>query len=460
VDLTYSEKHRALQTEIREFAKSHGILSPKSGGGRKRPDQKTLDWQRLLFERGYVGRTVPREYGGYGADLDVVEAAIIADEFSRAGLYPGIMNQGISMLVPTLLEVGTEAQRRRWVQPTMRGETIWCQGYSEPGAGSDLAAVRTRAVLQDGHFVVNGQKIWTSSAHYADMMFLLCRTEPDKPKHDGLSYLLVPMTTPGIEVRPLQTMTGRAEFNEVFFTDVRVPLDQIVMDRGQGWYVANVTLKHERQMLGDPNKLMHRAQRIGELMERTTVGGVRVIDMPVFRDRLLRLQAEVLASRCHYLRLLTERARGEESGLKQLIVKYAGTMLGHRLSALAVDVLGAAGLAYEPLGEALEDDEATTWQIDYLYDLGLIIGGGTSQIQKNIIAERGLGLPREPKVPSPVQTVTAPSAATMEARPSAMTAESPLPPTTARAPLSATTAELPLSATTVTAPSSATTARE
>jgi len=400
MDLTYSDKHRALQAEIRAFAGSQGHLSPGLGGGRRRPDAKTLAWQRLLLERGYVARTIPRQYGGHGADPDVLEAAIIADEFSRLRLSPGIMNQGISMLVPTLLEVGTEAQRHRGVNPTIRGEVIWCQGYSEPGAGSDLASVRTQALERDGHFVVNGQKIWTSSAHYADMMFLLCRTEPDRPRHAGLSYLLVPMTTPGIEVRPLRTMTGRAEFNEVFFTDVRVPIDQIVLGRGDGWQVANVTLRHERLMLGDPNKLMHRVRRIGELMERTHVDGGRVIDMPEFRDRMLRLQAEVLASRCHHLRLLTERAGGGEPGIRQMIVKYYGTPLAHRLSSVAVDVLGAGGLGYEPRGEDADDDEATTWQIDYMYDLGLMIGGGTSQIQKNIIAERGLGLPREPRSPA------------------------------------------------------------
>jgi alkylation response protein AidB-like acyl-CoA dehydrogenase len=397
MNLTYSGQHRALQAEIREFARTHGHLSPVPGGGRKRPDRKTVDWQRLLIERGYVARTIPREYGGHGAAPDVLEAAIIADELSRAGLSPGIMNQGISMLVPTLLEVGTEEQRRRWVRPTIRGEIIWCQGYSEPGAGSDLASVRTRATVEDGHFVVDGQKIWTSSAHYADMMFLLCRTEPERPRHAGLSYLLVPMTTPGIEVRPLVTMTGRAEFNEVFFTDVRVPVDQIVMGRGDGWHVANITLKHERLVLGDPSKHMLRLEGIRDLMARTTIDGTRAIDIPELRDRLLRLQAEVLASRCHHLRLLTQRAAGLDPGLGQMVVKYFGTMLGHRLSALAVDVLGVPGLAYAPRGEALEDDEATTWQIDYMYDVGLIIGGGTSQIQKNIISERGLGLPREPR---------------------------------------------------------------
>jgi alkylation response protein AidB-like acyl-CoA dehydrogenase len=196
-------------------------------------------------------------------------------------------------------------------------------------------------------------------------------------------------------------MTARAEFSEVFLTDVRVPVDQIVMGRGDGWHVANATLRHERLLLGDPNKLMLRVERIRELMAATAIDGARAIDMPELRDRLLRLQAEVLASRCHHLRLLTERARGEDPGLGQMVVKYFGTTLAHGLSALAVDVLGAAGLAYDPRGEAVEDDEATTWQIDYMYDVGLIIGGGTSQIQKNIIAERGLGLPREPRAVAP-----------------------------------------------------------
>ncbi len=397
MDLSYSSQYRALQQEVRSFAKSYAGQSPRTGGGRKRPDKRALDWQKLLLDRGYFARNIPKDYGGYGLPLDVMELAIIADEFSSAGLSPGIMNQGISMLVPTLLEVGTKEQCAKWIGPTIRGEIIWCQGYSEPGSGSDLAAAKTHARVEDERFVVNGQKIWTSSAHFSDMMFLLCRTEPEKGKHEGLSYLLVPMTTPGIEVRPLVTMTGRAEFNETFFTDVRVPVDQIVMGRGDGWHVANVTLKYERMLLGDPNKLTHRLARVVELMKKTTLDGVRVIAIPEYRERLLKLQGEVLASKYHGLRLLTEQASGEESGVRRLIVKLNGTMILHRLSSLAVDVLGAAGLPYEPLGESMEDDEATTWQIDNMYDVGLIIGGGSSNIQKNIIGERGLGLPREPK---------------------------------------------------------------
>jgi len=398
MDLRLSEQHRALQAEIREFVRQHGYKSPKPGGGRKRPDQKTLDWQKLLVEHGYAARTIPREYGGYGAQPDVMASAIIAAEFAHANIYAGLTNQGISMLVPTLLEVGTEQQKRDYIGPTIRGDIIWCQGYSEPGSGSDLANAQTKAELRDGHWIVNGQKIWTSSAHYADMMFLLCRTEPDKPKHEGLSYLLLSMKSPGLETRPLKTMTGRSEFNEVFFTDVQVPEHQIVVGRGKGWYVANVTLKHERLMIGDASKMTHRLEQLIHLLQTTEIDGTPLIRMAEYRDRLLRLQGEVLAWKAHNLRLLTEAAQGVDSGVKRMIVKYGGTMLGFRLSSLAVDALGAAGLPYEPNGEDAEDDDATTWNIDYLYDVGLMIGGGSSNIQKNIIGERGLDLPREPKV--------------------------------------------------------------
>ncbi len=397
MDLTYSEKYVDLREQVRSFVAKWGHLSPKPGGGRQKPSPKAKDWQKRLIENGYFARTIPKAYGGSGLPFDVLELAVISDELSRANLYPGIMNQGISMFVPTLLEVGSKEQCERWIRPTIFGDIIWCQGYSEPGSGSDLAAARTSAVIEDGQFVINGQKIWTSSAHYSDMMFLLCRTEPEKSKHAGLSYLLVPMTTPGIDVRPLVTMTGRATFNETFFTDVRIPTDQIVMGRGDGWHVANVTLKYERLLLGDANRLSSRLERLRELMQRTILDGQPVMAIPEYRDRLLRLQGEVMASRYHGMRLLSEQANGEDSGVRRLITKLNGTVLGYRLTSLGVDVLGAAGLVYDPADEAAETDEATAWHIDNMYDIGLMIGGGSTNIQKNIIGERGLGLPREPK---------------------------------------------------------------
>ena len=298
------------------------------------------------------------------------------------------------MLVPTLLELGTDEQKAKWIAPTLRGETVWCQGYSEPGAGSDLANLKTRGEIDGDDYVINGQKIWTSTAKQADMIFCLVRTEPDAKKHHGISYLIFSMDTPGIEVRPLVDMTGAANFNEVFFTDVRVPRSQIVGEPGKGWQVANATLTHERGMLGDPNAAEARLLAIAELMKTETVNGTPLIDNPVLRDRLVRLQAEVYAMQAIGLRVMTSRLKKESAGMAGLLVKLQGCDLNHELARLAIDALGELGVLY---GETPYLKDNGSWQWRYMYDLGLIIGGGTAQIQKNIIAERGLGLPREPR---------------------------------------------------------------
>ncbi|MBV8976649.1 MAG: acyl-CoA dehydrogenase family protein [Alphaproteobacteria bacterium] len=389
MDLSYSHEHEAFRAEVRAFCSAHADRAPKSYLG-----EEARAWQRLLIEHGYAARTVPKQYGGYGAEPDLLKSRIIAEEFLAAGLPMGMSNQGISMLVPTLLELGSEEQKKRWIGPTLRGEVIWCQGYSEPGAGSDLAALTTRATEDGDDFVINGQKIWTSTAAQADMIFCLVRTEPDKPKHEGISYLIFSMKTPGIEVRPLVTMTGRAEFNEVFFSDVRVPKTQIVGQRGQGWLVANATLRHERGMLGDPNQAGTRLHAVIRLMEEEQVDGRRLMDNPVLRDHLLKLQARVLAMEMHGLRLLTAAAKGEDLGLARLIVKLQGCELNHQLAGFANDLLGELGILY---GDSPHLRSSGEWQTRFMFDLGLIIGGGTAQIQKNIIAERGLGMPREPK---------------------------------------------------------------
>ncbi len=264
MDLSYGPEYEAFRGEVADFLKKHGDRAPKGGTIKS---QEVRDWQALLIEHGYAARTIPREYGGYGAEPDILKSRIIAEEFARAQVNSGLGGQGISMLVPTLLEMGTEEQKRQFIAPTIRGEILWCQGYSEPGAGSDLASLRTRAELDGDEWVVNGQKIWTSTAHIADWIFCLVRTEPDAPKHQGISFLLFRMDTPGIEVRPLVDMTGNANFNETFFTDVRVPKDQIVGARGQGWQVANSILGFERDSLGDPNAMLTRLNRLMELMQ-------------------------------------------------------------------------------------------------------------------------------------------------------------------------------------------------
>jgi alkylation response protein AidB-like acyl-CoA dehydrogenase len=388
MDLSYGSEYNAFRQEIREFIKTNSHLAPKGGSTR----EDVIAWQKLLIENGYTARTIPKEYGGYGAEPDILKSRIIAEEFARAQVTPGMGGQGIAYLVPVLLELGTEDQRKQFIPPTIRGEMIWCEGYSEPNAGSDLASLRTSAVLDGDEWVVNGQKIWTSTARSAHWIFCLVRSDTDAPKHKGISFLLFSMDTPGIEVRPLKQMTGGSEFNEVFFTDVRVPKDQIVGKPGEGWYVANALLQHERGDLGDPNATLTRLNALIELMKNETVDGKRVIDNPIFRDRLMEIQGRVMALRFNDLRLLSAKANKQDATLAGMIVKLQGTEMRHDLEGLAIDALGELGILYEnsPYLRA-----GGSWQAAYMMYLGLIIGGGTSQIQKNIISERGLGMPRK-----------------------------------------------------------------
>jgi alkylation response protein AidB-like acyl-CoA dehydrogenase len=396
MDLTYGGEYERFRNEVRDFIATHRDAAPDGQGMRA---EKTRAWQKMLIERGYTARTIPREYGGYGGDADILKARIIAEEFAQAQVPSGLGGQGISMLVPTLLEMGTEEQKRQFIAPTLRGETIWCQGYSEPGAGSDLASLRTRAELDGDEWVVNGQKIWTSTAQHADWIFCLVRTEPNAPKHQGISFLLFSMKTPGIEVRPLKTMTGDATFNEVFFTDVRVPKGQIVGRRGEGWLVANSILRHERSSLGDPNAMLTRLNALTELMKSETLDGRRLIDDAVYRDRLMKIQGDVMAMRLNDLRLLSAKLNNKNASLAGMIVKLKGTELRHDLESLGIDVLGEIGALYrDEHGDAPYLKDHGLYQYHYMFYLGLIIGGGTSQIQKNIISERGLGMPKEPKL--------------------------------------------------------------
>ncbi len=392
MDLSYGPEYEDYRQQIRTFIESHREFVPRAAPMKSEPVKR---WQRLLIEHGYTARTIPKEYGGHGGEPDILKARIIGEEFARAQVPSGLGGQGISMLVPTLLELGTEQQKKQFIPPTLAGEMTWCQGYSEPNAGSDLASLTTSAVLDGDEWVVNGQKIWTSTAHLADWIFCLVRTEPDAPKHHGISFLLFEMNTPGIEIRPLVDMTMAPNFNEVFFTDVRVPKGQIVGERGEGWQVANAILGHERDSLGDPNTTLSRLTRLVELMKSETIDGQRAVDNPVFRDRLMKLQARVMSLRLNDLRILSSRINNTDARLARMISKLQGTELRHELEGLAIDVMGEFGLMY---GRSKYLRDGGSWQQQFMYFLGLIIGGGTSQIQKNIISERGLGMPREPRV--------------------------------------------------------------
>ena len=392
MDLSFGAEYDEFRTEVKQFIAASSDKSPKQAGI---GNAEAIAWQKILINNGYAARTIPAEYGGFGAEPDIIESRIIAEEFSNAQISTGLGGQGISMLTPVLLEMGTEEQKQQFIKPTIHGEMIWCQGYSEPGAGSDLASLTTKAELDGDEWVINGQKIWTSTAHLADWIFCLVRTEPEAPKHQGISFLLFSMDTPGIDIRPLVDMTGDANFNEVFFTDVRVPKDQIVGQRGQGWQVANAILGHERGSLAPPDAALSRLNGVIKLMNSESVNGERVIDNPVFRDRLMKIQGRLLAMKCNDMRLLSARInKGQDAKLAGMIVKLLGTELRHELESLAIDVMGEIGIAY---GDNPYLRGNGSWQYQYMLFLGLIIGGGTSQIQKNIISERGLGMPREPK---------------------------------------------------------------
>jgi len=392
MDLSFGAEYDEFRSEVKKFIAASGDKSPKQSGI---GNAEAIGWQKILIDNGYAARTIPEEYGGFGAEPDIIKSRIISEEFSNAQISTGLGGQGISMLTPVLLEMGTEKQKQQFIKPTIHGEMIWCQGYSEPGAGSDLASLTTKAELDGDEWVINGQKIWTSTAHLADWIFCLVRTEPEAPKHQGISFLLFSMDTPGIDIRPLVDMTGDANFNEVFFTDVRVPKDQIVGQRGQGWQVANAILGHERGSLAPPDAALARLNGVIKLMNSESVNGERVIDNPIFRDRLMKFQGRVLAMKCNDMRLLSARInKGQDAKLAGMVVKLLGTELRHELEALAIDVMGEIGIAY---GDNPYVRGNGSWQYQYMYFLGLIIGGGTSQIQKNIISERGLGMPREPK---------------------------------------------------------------
>ena len=396
MDLRYGPEYERFRADLRAFLEEHRDEAP---GRRVGVDDPVLPrWQQTLIAAGYAARTIPAEYGGVGAEPDPLIATILSEEFARAGVSSGVSGQGIDMLVPTLLEHGTEEQKQRYVPPTVRGEMIWCQGYSEPGAGSDLASLTTAGRVEGDRLVINGQKIWTSTAQYARMMFALVRTEPDAPKHAGISYVLVPMDTPGLDVRPLKTMTGHSEFNEVFFDDVTVPLANVVGRRGEGWKIANTTLRHERNMLGSSATSESLYESAVRTLREAGADGRAAIEDPVLCGRLMALQARTMAMKCHAMRLLTARLRGDSAGVAGLVTKLNGCQLNHDLAGLAIDAMGESGVLYRDDARGSERaNEATRWQFQYMFQLGLIIGGGTAQIQKNIIAERGLGMPREPK---------------------------------------------------------------
>ncbi|MGY6499403.1 MAG: acyl-CoA dehydrogenase family protein [Acidimicrobiales bacterium] len=342
---------------------------------------------RDLAEAGLVA---PHWPAPYGLDADPIHQLIIDDELARAGVSRPSNPIGIGWAGPTILHAGTDDQQQRYLPPLLAGEEIWCQLFSEPGAGSDLANLGTRAERDGDTWVVNGQKIWTSLAHQAAFGILIARTAPDVAKHRGISYFVCPMDLPGIEVRPIIEMTGGHTFNEVFFTDVRLPGDALIGDEHGGWALAKVTLGNERVSLSSGGALWGRGPDAGDLLDIVRASG-GVTDR-VLRQRLARLHVESELLRLIRLRTISARIRGEQPGPEASIRKVLADEHGQNIMELAKDLAGAGGMLADhgPLGTAPE-----LWHYGYLFGPALTVGGGTGEVQRNIIAERVLGLPHD-----------------------------------------------------------------
>jgi alkylation response protein AidB-like acyl-CoA dehydrogenase len=348
-----------------------------------------LAWHKRLHGGGWVGIAWPREYGGRGASL--VEQMIFQEEMVRAGAPPGVNTIGLMLAGPGIMEWGTEAQRRRFLPRILSAEDIWCQGFSEPGAGSDLAALATRAVLDGDVFRVSGQKVWTSNAHRSQWCLLLVRTDPTAPKHEGISCLLVDMQSPGITVRPLVQLTGDAEFNEVFFDDVKVPRDHLLGPLHAGWKVGITVLMHERTGLGNQTNLHHFTRCLLELARRTPAGDRPASKDPVTRQALAQCWIETEALRLTSLRAITRRLRGEPPGPEGSVLKLAFSEAYVRMAETAGGLLGLRGQLWRGAPGA---PDGGRWAFQTVFARRFAIAGGTSEIQRGIIGDRVLGLPR------------------------------------------------------------------
>ncbi|MEA2681950.1 MAG: hypothetical protein QOK05_278 [Chloroflexota bacterium] len=353
--------------------------------------EKTREWDRELHQGGWAAVAWPQEYGGRDATL--VQQAIFVEECDYAGTPDRPSRLGLGLLGPTLMAFGTPEQKARHLSRILTTEEIWCQGFSEPGAGSDLAAVRTRAEDRGDHWLVNGQKLWTSLGAYADWIFALVRTDPAAPKHKGISFLLIDMKSPGIEVRPIRQINGNPAFTETFFSDVRVPKENVVDRVNNGWKVAMATLGFERgSALGAPSMFNRVLAEVVEMSRTESRHGRPASDDPDVRRRVAQAYIETRVFELNSKRILTRLSRNEEPGPVGSLSKLYWSEMNARMYELGNDILGPRAEVAEDLPEAPHN---ARWHHDYWFARAKMIYAGTSEIQKNIIAQRVLGLPRE-----------------------------------------------------------------
>ena len=379
MQLRDSPEEAAFREEVRAWL-ADNLTDDLRGrrGGAARFEEWGREWSRNLGEAGYAALTWPKEYGGGGAPYS--HQAILLEELARSQAPGHIGVIGLGMAGPTIIVHGTDEQKARYLPRILSAEEIWCQGFSEPGAGSDLASVRTRAELQDGRYVVNGQKVWSSYAHLADWCILVTLSDPQAPRYQGLTYLLVDMHSPGVEVRPLTQITGEAEFNEIFFADVEVPAENVIGGPGQGWQVAMTTLMHERAALGFALSGAFEVA-VGKLLD---LARGRELDDRL-RDRIAETWIELQALKWTNYRALTRLMETGAPGPEASVPKLHWSEANQRLGKLALELLG-------PEAQVMERDGY--WQWLQLRSRGNTIEAGTSEILRNIVAERVLGLPK------------------------------------------------------------------
>ena len=393
MDFQYSAEQEAYRAKVRSWLEANQPAplneTEKEGANDETQWKRLKEWHKRLYKAGWMGLTWPKEYGGQAATF--IEQVIFQQELGRLNLPFGCNVLGVIMTGPALMQWGTDEQKKRYLEPIISGEEIWCEGMSEPGAGSDLASIQTRAVLEGDSFVVNGQKVWTTAAHRSDFCQLFVRTDPELPKHKGMSALLVDMKAPGVTVKPLKQISGDSEFNEIFFEDVRVPKENLLGPMNMGWQVLVATLMHERfgigETLGGTEQLL---AHLVALAKQRKLNGKTAYEDPAVRQQLAQFACEVAAKKYNGLRSLTKRLKGQLPGAEASISKLISTELSQRMVKYTTRLLGEYALLERRSPFAPEGD----WLRRILSSEAMTIAGGTSSVQRNMIGERILGLPK------------------------------------------------------------------
>ena len=379
----------AFRARCREFLDEHAVgLSPAANRGDREATAlrvaETKKFQKALFDAGLAGLTYPTEYGGQG--LDKAYDRVWREEYANYPQMTFELTISHGMCLPMLAEYGTDDQKRKYLADNISAETIWCQMFSEPGAGSDVASLQTKAVRDGDTWVINGQKVWTTLAHVSDYGVMIARTDPEVPKHAGISMFIVPMDAEGVEVRPIHQIDGGKHFNEIFFTDVTIPADNLLGDLNNGWNMATAMLMYERVAIGTGAGGGVRHDRADQLIEEATKRGV--IDQPVLRQKIMKIYAKETVQSLVSMRTRAELQAGKTPGPGGSISKLAGTLIMNEVRDVSMEIVGAGGVAWE-------GEHGGGWQRAALTGLQGGIAGGTNEIQKNIIGDRVLGLPRD-----------------------------------------------------------------